>query len=335
MESEFANLGFTHIIDVANRKSITENFRKDNRTGIYVLQFNNDEYYVGITTDIVKRFVQLYHRFLDIRQLAFKPLPVTALQDEEKDAIYTLEKLGKRFRDVNRDPHPITVSLLDKVISHEEQQQWLNYEMPVNYSPAERKEVPGLREKYSERFADLQKSKWFPQMAELLQSYIRQAIPFPAQTEGDFWACICRPQEEIYTTLNINWQEVFTIRKATAGQEITDKMTFIPIEVGFHLAKIRLFKNYSVPELERMFPTIELEENYWLPGGPDQQLLWMNFRDAVPFLDDADCLDAIKEFNLRLMHKGTTPSKTYHCYDLADVAFEVEKEKRLAVDVKR
>jgi hypothetical protein len=327
MQSEFFTLGFDKLIETSNKSTIKDFFTKQDRSGIYILHFTNGEYYVGLTTDVVKRFVQHRHHFLDIQYLSFKQVRSSELLEEEKDIVYSLEKLGKKFRDVNFDFAPIKPSMLDKVITPEEQESWLDYEVPAELLTECRKTiVPGRVEDLS-CFANLRKSKYFQDITELFKSYILQAIPFPGRTEWQYWCCNTMPRKDIYATLTIDSEEVLIVRRVMVNAELIDKLHLSGLDVCFCLSKLKLFKNYSQPQLERKFPTIELEEPLWRPGRQDQQTVWMDVTDAMEFLDDADCLDSIKEYNLRLMRKGATLSSQQHCVDLADVTPESEQAK--------
>ena len=66
MESEFYHLGFEKHLFVKERQSIADCFTKKNRCGIYILHFENGEYYVGLAIDILKRFAQHRKNHSDI-----------------------------------------------------------------------------------------------------------------------------------------------------------------------------------------------------------------------------------------------------------------------------
>ena len=45
---------------------------------------------------------------------------------------------------------------------------------------------------------------------DILKTYIRAGIPALRRGEVSFWGCSCLPASNVYSRINVNWQEVFT-----------------------------------------------------------------------------------------------------------------------------
>ncbi len=213
MESEFLNLGFDKNLYAKDRLSLADDFTKDDRCGIYILHFQNGEYYVGLAIDVVKRHAQHRLNHSDIEYISFKEVDKERLSQVEKQTVHELENLKKPLRNISLVSIVSGDTDLDLIVTPEEQQQWINYELGIESLTTERFNYPELRTKYAGKFAKLKSSKYFAQICEILQNYVRDAIPFPCKTEYSFWSCSCLPAGSggVFARINIFWQEVLTI----------------------------------------------------------------------------------------------------------------------------
>jgi hypothetical protein len=318
MQPEFLNLGFKKYIAVHDNLSIRKHFGRTNRCGIYILQFTNNEYYVGKAVDVVRRFAQHRNTYSDIAHVSFKQTGKRELLTIERQTIGILEKAGKKLRNIVDASFFHADSKLDEIVNKKEQEQWFKYELGIESIAEGRQDRPEWRRKYSDRFNKLKQSKYFSNIVEFLENYIQNAIPFPGRTEADFWCCSSLPATNAFSRVSIYWQEVLTINELIYT---VNEKKYKELLISFHLGKKELFKTYSKNLLKEKFTSLEFSNHSYRPGGIDQQELSMDFKDAMEFINDEYCLNAIKEFNLRLMRKGRNTSARYHCYDLADVAF--------------
>ena len=119
-----------------------------------------------------------------------------------------------------------------------------------------------------------------------------------------------QPGINVYSRININWQEVFTICDAQG--------VFIS---SFHLALSPLEQAYG-QSLNIMFekhPLLTSTEHFYEPGGQDQLHIEIEgAENALTLLQDTNIVRAIRLFNFRLMKKGSCAYSRYHCMDLAD-----------------
>jgi predicted GIY-YIG superfamily endonuclease len=196
MESEFKDLNFDKYIYVKNMRSIAGHFTKNNRCGIYILHFENSEYYVGLAIDVVNRYAQHRLNHLDIEYISFKEIAKSKLAEIEKLTVYELENRKKALRNINIVSIVIGDTDLDLVVSKDEQEKWMNYELPFESIETERFEYPEHRRKYTKKFEKLKLNPLFANCCEILQHYIYFTTPFPKKTEYSFWSCSCLPSSD-------------------------------------------------------------------------------------------------------------------------------------------
>jgi len=252
MQSEFFDLGFAKYLYVKGRLSVADSFTKSNRCGIYILHFQNGEYYVGLAIDVVRRHAQHRVNHLDIEYISFKEVDSTKLIEVEKQTVYDLENLKKPLRNINLVSILSGDTDLDLIVSRQEQQQWINYELGFESLNTDRFNYPELRRKYSRKFIKLKCTKYFDQICEILQNYILNAIPFPCKTEYSFWCCSCLPaaKNQVFSRVNIFWQEVLTVYE-DEFMMLEGKEIFRDLAVSIHLCKSKLFERYSKQDLKK------------------------------------------------------------------------------------
>lgn len=304
---------------IEGRPSIVDVFHQKDRCGIYLLRFDGDEYYVGQSKNIPGRYVQHRGKHKDITHIMFKSIKNEWLDVEEADAIGRLESHVK-LRNIRLMSAPELESDLDGIYPREEQDQWLN---SVSTSPNYMIRTPekSLRDRYTRRFHELSKDKFFfDSILPVMKKYVSLCIPEPFLTEISFWGCSClpgghsNPQDiEIYSRINIYWQEVFTVGKILKTKE--------PI-FSWHLSKKELF-SLSKQEIKSRFGHIASlvgADDHYKTGGQDQfNLEVFSTEDAMKLLDDKMIIDSMKLFNWRNMRKGASNNADSHCMDLADL----------------
>jgi hypothetical protein len=327
MQSEFIDLGFDKYLYAKDRRSLADCFTKNNRCGIYILHFENGDYYVGLAIDVVNRHAQHRQNHSDIEYISFKEVNPSKLSDTEKQTVYKLEFLKKPLRNINLVSIIYGETDLDLVITRQEQQQWSNYELDIESLRTSRFDYPELRKKYSSKYKKLTEVKYAELIFEVLQKYILDAIPFPCKTEYSFWSCSCLPSArvKVFSRVNIFWQEVLTIYEDKfINIDGENEQPFKDLAISVHLCKSKLFEVYTEVDLKEKYLSIEFTDHFYEPGGQDQQNLILGSSDFLNFLDDKPMLNAIKEFNLRLMRKGGCIFNRYHCFDLVDQALRTD-----------
>jgi hypothetical protein len=139
-------MGFSPWRQVHGRASIADFFKPCRRCGIYVLRFSNEEFYLGQAGDVTRRYAQHRKIHTDIEQMAFKQVPRSKLDEEERSLIWRLEQQGWHLRNVT-----FARSDFDLVMPSEEQERWLD-ELGYVDDGGERLIDPELRRRYRERF---------------------------------------------------------------------------------------------------------------------------------------------------------------------------------------
>ncbi|MGB5108596.1 MAG: GIY-YIG nuclease family protein [Formosimonas sp.] len=322
MESEFINLGFKKHFFCKGLRSISGEFSEKNRCGIYILNFENGEYYVGLAVDVVRRYAQHKKTYSDISFVSFKETARSKLAETEKETIHALEDLDKKLRNINIVSIVIGETDLDLVVPPEQQTEWLLSSEPISEAKVERFNFPELRQKYSSRFIRLQQHEHYDVIAELIFLYTAYLIPFPKSTEYSFWSVSCLPSpNQPFARFNISWQETMVLFEDTPEFEQDNQIAPIKfIYLSIWLCKSILEQHHEYSELEKLFSSFYADDNIHATGGKDQKRIIIELNDFYEFVELDGIAEAIKTFNLRLMRKGGCQWKRYHCFDLADVA---------------
>ena len=325
MTSEFKDLGFDKFFYAKGMMSIAGQFTQDNRCGIYILHFENSEYYVGLATDVVNRYAQHRLNHKDIEYVSFKEVAKSKLIEIEKQTVYKLEDLKKALRNINIVSIIIGETDLDLIISPEEQKHWINYELPMESLTTERFEYPELRKKYNNKFEILKKSSNFETARGILQSYVLETIPFPCKTEYSFWSVSCLPStgDKPLFRFSIYWQETLVCFEEKYVNNDTNEI-FEAVSVLIWLSKNIFEEHFTKEEILKKFPSIEFTDRVWETGGQDQMCILISEEDFFDFFHTKEIKNAIKDFNLRLLRKGGCNWSRYHCFDLADEAVRVD-----------
>jgi len=326
MESEFKGLGFEKYFYAKGMRSIAGKFTQNNRCGIYILHFENGEYYVGLAIDVVNRYAQHRQNHLDIEYVSFKEVAKSRLAVTEKETVYELENQKKVLRNINLVSIIIGDTDLDLVVSKEDQEKWINYELPFESLTTERFEYHEHRKKYRKKYEQLKVNPLFESCCEILQHYIYFTTPYPRKTEYSFWSCSCLPStDNALVRVNIYWQETLNIFEEEFSYEedgVLKKEKGLSIAIW--VSKSKLFYNFTESSLLEKYKTLTLGNVIYESGGQDQQQIIIADVEFLDFLYDRPISDAIKEFNLRLMRKGGCIFNRYHCFDLADEAVRTD-----------
>lgn len=324
MDSEFKNLGFKKYLFANGRRSLADSFTKNNRCGIYILHFENGEYYAGLAIDVVRRYAQHRKNHLDIDYVSFKEIAKPALDLVETETIAKLERVNKTLRNISKVSIIHGETDFDLLISIEKQEQWLNKKSPIENLSSARFNYPELRNRYTKKFEKFKKLPLSEKASEIYREYVLQTIPFPRETEYSFWSVSCMPAPgKTLLNHNIFWQQTFYIYENDFTFKKNGKThKEHGLDVSIWVSKSRLFENYTIKQLKEKYYWLALGKIVYPTGGQDQQQIIIRDEEFFDFLADPNILASIKEFNLRLMRKGGCIYNRYHCFDLADVAIE-------------
>jgi hypothetical protein len=303
-----SELGFPLPQHVEGRATIADLFKPNERCGNYVLHFSNGEFYAGQAKDVTRRYVQHCNTHRDIARISFKSVSQEHLDEEERSIIQELEQHGRRLRNIVFTSIPKGDSDLDLVMPIEEQTRWLNDRAIVD-NKGDRIVNPDLRRKFSSRFERFLQSPHRNEVLNILKAYVAAGIPVIRRGEVSFWCLSCMPRRDVYSRVNVYWQEVLT---AFVHED--------ELWLSLHMARSPLEKEFG-SELSRLFarhPAVDLIDHRYWPGGRDQTSLEVPITAARTFMADPAIITAIRLFNLRLMKKGPCFFGRFHCLDLAD-----------------
>ncbi len=302
-------------MDISQRVSIADLYRADKRCGVYVLEFTNGEVYAGQAVDVTRRYIQHRKTHQDICRISFRPIARQNLNEEERSMIWNLERLEFALRNITFTSILQGERDFDLIMPVEEQALWLNN---PNYShpTLERPNDVALRRKYKKKYEQLLTQPFATEAIEITKYYVQNCVPVVSLSEMTFWAVTCLPYStggvKVYTRININWQEVFSIFYFyKEGQ----------LEFSWHLALSPLVDEYgeSLDAFFAIYPELGGSEHFYEPGGSDQiHLVSFDLDETWRLLENDTFIKAIKLFNLRLMRRGPCTFNRYHCFDLAD-----------------
>lgn len=304
---------FPDFKDIEGRLSIADLFPTSGRTGLYLLRFRNDEYYVGKTMNVVARFAAHRQRHKDIVAISFQRVGATKLGLKETSAIDDANYRRLPVRNVDGILDPIPQSDLDLLIAPEVQDRWLQRGERIET------EMPKWRPKATPaaltRYRDLVEMPDWDQVKPLAAKYLSTCIPAPLVTERLFWTVSALPGMYRKTSVidlirfNIFWQETLFIRAADATS---------PYKFGLFVAESAL-PDRAIPVGHRLVNDRD-EQFRWATGGSDQICLAGDYAELRACLDDADVVRAAKEFARGLMRKGAVPRNRAeaHCAPLVD-----------------
>lgn len=315
---------------IESRLSIADLFKPDNRCGIYIIRFKNDEYYVGQAIDVTRRFIQHTKNHDDIKEIAFQVVLKDKLNEIEQHNIKILEFAGAKLRNISLTSYPKGESDLDLIISKKEQEDFIKTTIEYKLQPPII-HYPDIQRKYTKKFNRLLKHKDFNgSILPFLKLYLSKCIIQPEKTELSFWSLTCLTKAFLdadniaLCRINLFWCEVLCIWINDNGD----------VMYTFHLTKTLLPKSYlksikisyfkkqltgiiPIFNTDNKIKTLIYNDHYYIRGGPDQFTIEVNgVNDAIKLLSNDKVVAAIKTFNLRQMQKGATVYSKYHCLDL-------------------
>lgn len=309
------DLGFRRAISVDTGASIARRFGKTVRCGIYVLEFANDDWYVGQAVDVTKRFLDHRRTYDDIVRVHFQSVPRKRLDAVEREMIAELEGNGWILRNVAMASYPRGASLLDEVLQSTALTNWRS-SVDTSIEDGPRRDLEAHRHKYRRKYKHFSDRPKADRMERILRAYATVALPAPRTTEMDFWSVSCLPNgpsDDVAARVNMFWQEVFTLG-ISAG----------PVRpfmwASFHVADSVLPNSLLSRLTSRLrHPLHVRNRSEYVVGGSDQARLYVEGEARIMrLLSDPSVVLAMRAMNARLMRKGRCNAAPSHCLDLAD-----------------
>ncbi len=285
----------------------------ENVSGVYILDFKNNEYYIGQTKKMKNRLKLHEKNYKDILNIYFKPLVESELLPEEDKTIAFFEKNLLRIRNLKQVK-------FSNLFHHSCQLNWVN-DLSFNYLSGTKYDNELVREKFADRFIKLKAKPYFLKFTSLVSVYIKNAIPNYLASEYNYWCITCLPiwlpKENSVSRININAVPVLSI-SSNDGNSL-QVMLMVSILPFIEYLKNNLpFKNFfeNIPSLK-----IDICDAFENAEG-DIIRLRFEEKEFINAINNNVILSSIRLFNLRIMNKAGDESKftreRFHCLDLAD-----------------
>ncbi|MFI5916017.1 tetratricopeptide repeat protein [Dactylosporangium sp. NPDC051541] len=288
------------------------------RCGIYVLAFDNGEFYVGQAVDVTARFVTHAQTYSDIVEVFFWPVSRPGLDQVEQGEIHRLQRSGVLLRNVVHASGRLGASAFDTLFPPDEQQRWLIGAPTDHFGAESRPDEPGVRRRGRLKFQKLAADPRTPAVLPALRRYLAWTMPAARRTELAYWTVSAVPAtSKSYRprllTLSVQHLETFIV-DAPAGEP----------------GRTRIRVNVDTPTLLARWGTLDrlMDANpgiyAWTPGydRPDVTSLEVeSARQLRRLLAVEAVVPAARRLNLDLMRKGPTLHWQSHNFPLADVVF--------------
>ena len=228
--------------------------------GLYMWEGEDHEVYVGISsTSVVTRLRQHLKNYDHANIQSFRYMAESAnteiLRAAERELIYDLCRKG--FTCFNREHSAVIygTSVLDELVSVEEQKAWFNSPAEANLADlraegADQSVLGGqsavVRSKA--RFEKLSSHPEYELILEAIATYLRGCVLYPRRSQGQFWSLSCLPNLRMagggkrLVTLNMGMLEMFYVSELPNGRLVlgvaTDS-TMLPARMTWWALKHR------------------------------------------------------------------------------------------------
>lgn len=309
------SFGYSEATYVTGRTSIADLFKVGKRCGVYVLQFDNGEYYAGKTNDITRRYLDHRRNHLDIQTLRFVEKSPSDLAEFECSLIWALEKNGINLRNIALTSMPKGTSDLDDIMSVELQDEFIQ-DYSFIYSGNQRNNDEIIRHKNDRRVSKFLRGPFARPAIRMLAAYIKSCIPAFNSAEMSFWSLTCFDNAQadgyVIARINVFWQEIFNIHVLSGAPYCS-----------IFLCRSEIAKKFGsglkgAANFRRSFPDVDIGDHRYIPGGHDQINIFASYQSLFELLREPAVLQAMRLFALRLMRKGPSTYARSHCFALVD-----------------
>ncbi|MDO9275865.1 MAG: GIY-YIG nuclease family protein, partial [Lutibacter sp.] len=283
-------------------------------SGIYILEFKNNEYYIGQAKKIQIRIKQHHKKYNDIQTIYFKPIIESQLLLEENNTIWIFETNKLRIRNLKQ------VSFLN-IFNESNQYKWIT-NINFNSLTGSKFDNETVREKFKDRFLILKEKPYFEELLSLLSKYLKSAIPNYLASEFNYWNITCLPnymkEANCVSRININAVPVLSV-----FEEPDKSLTFMVY--ASKLPYLKYLNKNGVDSFLDQIPTLRLDlrDAFWEKTEGDEISILINQENFQNALDNQLVLSSIRLFNLRMMNNVGNELKyrrtTFHCLDFSDL----------------
>ncbi|MGP5412083.1 GIY-YIG nuclease family protein [Brachybacterium paraconglomeratum] len=272
--------------------------------GIYTLEFEGGQRYVGQTVDLASRLAAHRRRWDDIIAISFVECGLEELNTLERTMIADTEKsFAVRNRAFTNMPGGDAA--LDLVVDVQEQAEWLSGVRPA-YPLDERTLAAERRQRTRPKFEQLAALDHFPEVLADLSTYIHAVIPWPSTTGGLYWGVSAMPgtartkERRRYFTVNAHNVELLFMHHFS-----DDGTTESVLNVdGTKLSRADRRELYITEGYYRSYP--------------DAEALYVPLGAMAELYERPTVLAAARSMALGLMRRGPSNFAKFHSDDLLD-----------------
>lgn len=305
--------------------------------GLYLLEFQDGQFYIGISVDVRARLRQHRVNHDDIATFRVRVLDTSSieLRRVERSLVHSAETAGFVLRNREHAAVIVGASSLDAIITPAEQVSWFEDPTLVNRADG------SLSVEYAESqlaahagsYKRLQVHPRYAEVVRALGAYLDACVPFPARSEGTFWTVSCFPgsSKTLLLRVSMGMLETFYIWENGKTGDLEVRI-FVD---GSHLPRPRALSRLKL--WHKLSKSTELGPQGHKSGGAFERTVFV--RD-VEFLEDALNIPGVARsaasHALSVMRKRQSGYKPSHCPQLASAgisALGLESVSVLPADV--
>lgn len=265
------------------------------RCGIYILEFDNGDAYVGQTVTILGRFASHRRTWNDIVAIRFAPCHVDLL-DELEVAVVQQEQQQRDLRNLLLTRRPAGSSQLEVVVSS-------GRTIALPWTRSDRASLGDVAESSVEaRFWHISDDERYPAIRTVLATYVRDVVPAPVDSQG-LWVLTALPGKggRLFT-LTVGDTE--TLYAGNHDSAVSDFWTVLNVSDDERLPGL----------LDSCGLDVEHEPaHYALSDHHPVRRIYCEYHADVTTLFEEDwLLDAAHRLAVTLMRRGSSPNRSRH-----------------------
>ncbi|WP_186629415.1 GIY-YIG nuclease family protein [Rhodococcus sp. BP22] len=304
--------------------------------GLYLLEFDDGQFYIGISVDIRARLRQHRVNHNDIATFRVRAFDTSSieLRRVERKLVHSAETAGFVLR--NREHAAVIVgeSSLDAIITPAEQDSWSRNPSLINRTDGW-VGVEYLESQLAAHAGSYKRLQTHPRYVEIVRSlgaYLDACVPFPARSEGTFWTVSCFPgsSKTLLLRVSMGMLETFYVWENVKTGDLEVHM-FVD---GSHLPRPRLLSRLQLSQ--KLSKTTEVGPRGHKSAGVFERTVVV--RD-IKFLEDTLNIPGVARsaasHALSVMRKRQSGYKSSHCPQLASAgiaALGLESSSALPAD---
>ncbi|WP_155288833.1 GIY-YIG nuclease family protein [Rhodococcoides fascians] len=289
------------------------------RSGLYLLAFDNDSYYIGESVDLRSRMGGHNAKWGDeistVRLLAFAASK-QELKRLERSLTRDAEGAGVVLRNVLNASVAFGIDALDELLDGEAQERWLSDPGRFNAEDTTPlKELAAQSVRYSTAARRYTQHDREPEVTALLKTFVEGCIPAPRATEFQYWSVSTgtyagSPFPRRYC-VSVGKMEVFVV---SASKQLGGSL------LGFVNVRASVLDDALTPwEFSKKHPVVRRTERFYEDGGGDTITLHCSdFAQLESLMADSDVRRAAGALVLDVMRKHFCVYTRYHCPQLVE-----------------